>query len=58
MVLDPFLGSGTTAYVAEYLQRDCIGIELNQEYVAMAVARLNKMAGIIFQPAISEVLPP
>ena len=31
-VLDPFLGSGTTAYVAQRLGRKWVGIELNPEY--------------------------
>ena len=41
MVLDPFLGSGTVALVAARLGRDCIGIELNPDYAAMADARLR-----------------
>jgi DNA modification methylase len=32
MVLDPFAGSGTTGYVADYLQRDATLIELNPQY--------------------------
>lgn len=32
-VLDPFLGSGTTAFECETLQRGCVGIELNPELV-------------------------
>lgn len=31
-VLDPFIGSGTTAEVAHRLGRECIGIELNPDY--------------------------
>jgi DNA modification methylase len=38
-VLDPFLGSGTTAYVARNLGRKCVGIELNPEYVKLAKKR-------------------
>jgi site-specific DNA-methyltransferase (cytosine-N4-specific) len=41
VVLDPFLGSGTTALVAERLNRRWIGIELNPAYVAMAEERLR-----------------
>ncbi len=41
-VLDPFLGSGTTARVCQQLNRKCIGIELNPEFVTMAENRLKK----------------
>lgn len=39
-VLDPFLGSGTTARVAKRLGRKCIGIEQNEAYAEMAAASL------------------
>ncbi len=45
-VLDPFLGSGTTGLVADRLGRDCIGIELNPEYAAMARKRIDQDAAI------------
>jgi hypothetical protein len=45
-VLDPFLGSGTTAMVADQLGRHCIGIELSQSYAAMAERRLRDDAGL------------
>ena len=41
IVLDPFLGSGTTAAVAKQLDRHYIGIELNAEYCALARARIG-----------------
>jgi DNA modification methylase len=41
VVLDPFMGSGTTAVVAERLGRDWLGIELKPEYVEMARARIQ-----------------
>ncbi len=41
LVLDPFLGSGTTAKVAKKLKRDWIGIEKNKKYVDIAKRRLN-----------------
>ena len=41
VVLDPFMGSGTTAIEAKRLGRHFIGIELNPEYVKIANKRLN-----------------
>lgn len=40
-VLDPFLGSGTTAFVSKKLDRNFLGIELNPEYVEMAKRKLE-----------------
>ena len=41
IILDPFLGSGTTAAVAKKHNRDLIGIELNPKYAEMAKRRLE-----------------
>lgn len=41
LVLDPFLGSGTTAIAAELEGFRWLGIEREPEYVAIAEARLN-----------------
>lgn len=41
-VLDPFLGSGTTAVVAKKLGRRYCGIELNRDYCCWALKRLAK----------------
>ena len=43
IVLDPFVGSGTTALVARKLQRHYIGIDLNEDYVTMANKRLSEV---------------
>jgi DNA modification methylase len=40
IVLDPFMGAGTTALVARECYRNYIGIELNAEYVKIAEGRL------------------
>ena len=42
VVLDPFLGSGTTAFVAEKYGRKWIGIERNEKYVKIARQRMKK----------------
>lgn len=41
-VLDPFIGSGTTAMVANRLGRQAIGIEINGKYINMAEARIRR----------------
>jgi DNA modification methylase len=40
-VLDPFVGSGTTALVADRMQRHAIGIDLNTTYADMARTRVT-----------------
>ena len=42
VVLDPFVGSGTTAVAAKGLERKYIGIDLNPEYVEIAQKRLGE----------------
>lgn len=44
VVLDPFMGSGTTAEVALTLQRNFIGFEINQEYID--IAEKNRLSSI------------
>ncbi len=46
IVLDPFMGAGTTAVVARKLNRNYIGFELNPDYVKIAENRLRKEVGI------------
>ncbi|SMN01999.1 Modification methylase [uncultured Candidatus Thioglobus sp.] len=41
IVLDPFLGSGTTTYVAKKYKRDWIGIEQDKEYTKIARQRMK-----------------
>jgi len=45
LVLDPFLGSGTTMVVAEKLNRNSIGIELNPDYIEIAKKRMKPFLG-------------
>jgi len=42
LVLDPFMGAGTTAVVAVQLGRDYFGIEINPEYVELARLRIEQ----------------
>jgi site-specific DNA-methyltransferase (adenine-specific) len=42
LILDPFLGSGTTAVAAKMLGRNYIGIELNPQYVEIARKRITE----------------
>lgn len=44
LVLDPFMGSGTTAQVAQQLGRQWIGCELNTEYAPLQQARTAQAA--------------
>jgi DNA modification methylase len=46
IVLDPFIGSGTTAIVARKLNRNFIGIELNPKYITIAERRLRNELGM------------
>jgi len=43
IVFDPFLGSGTTAVVANKLNRNFVGVELDQKYSSIALKRLDNL---------------
>jgi DNA modification methylase len=49
VVLDPFMGSGTTAVVCKKLNRRYIGIEKNPEYIEMAKKRLSVISESLFK---------
>ena len=46
IVIDPFMGSGTTAIVSRKLNRNYIGFEINKDYVQLAKNRIVKELGI------------
>ena len=43
IVLDPFMGSGTTAFVAKKLKRNWIGIEKENKYIKLIKNRIKKI---------------
>jgi len=48
VVLDPFMGSGTTAVVARRLKRRWLGFELSPQYVEMTKLRLSVFQEVLF----------
>jgi len=43
VVLDPYMGSGTTGVACKYANRDFIGIELDKDYFAIAKERIESI---------------
>ncbi len=50
-VLDPFLGSGTTALAAKNLNRNSIGYEINDEFISVIEQKLNLQEKDFFDEA-------
>lgn len=48
IVLDPFMGAGTTGLVAKKLGRQYLGIELNPEYIKIAEKRIGNIPNPLF----------
>ena len=46
VVLDPFVGSGTTCVVANMLGRKWVGIDVNPDYIKMSEGRLKKKVNL------------
>ena len=47
IVLDPFMGSGTTAQVAQNLGRQYLGCELNEDYKSLQEKRLSQLSLVL-----------
>ena len=47
-ILDPFFGSGTVGVVCEEQHRNYVGIELNEEYVNIALKRISASEKLLF----------
>jgi site-specific DNA-methyltransferase (adenine-specific) len=56
-ILDPFMGSGTTLVAAKRLGRKSIGVEINEEYCAIAARRLEAET-TLFDLAESKIVQP
>ena len=56
VVIDPFLGSGTTLIAAEQLGRKCYGMEISPQYCDVIVKRWETMTGqtAVREPAVAE----
>ena len=46
IILDPFFGSGTVGQVCSLYQRNCIGIELNKEYIPIIKKRTTNLVPV------------
>ncbi len=55
LVLDPFVGSGTSAIVCRQLDRRCIGIDVNLEYCEMALRRLSEAGAHTLWDAVRKI---
>ena len=42
VIVDPFMGSGTTGIACKHLNRDFIGIEIDTEYYEIAKKRIEE----------------
>jgi DNA modification methylase len=50
LIVDPFMGSGTTAHAAQELGRRWIGVEIEPEYVEMTRQRLKRLTEADLSP--------
>ena len=57
VILDPFVGSGTTAVAAKKLGKNYIGLDANEKYVAISERRLEELEKTIdlFNPVVLNV---
>jgi site-specific DNA-methyltransferase (adenine-specific) len=56
IVLDPFMGSGTTAVAARRMNREFIGIDISQEYCSLAEERLRQQQAALADKTGEEIL--
>lgn len=51
-ILDPFMGSGTTNFVAQKMNRNSIGIEIVPEYYNTVKAKIDETKYVLFEPEV------
>lgn len=56
-VLDPFMGSGTTAVAARRLNRHFIGFEIVPEFHAQSIERVDRELAMDYTPEVKQVQP-
>ena len=52
-VLDPFMGSGTTVFVANRMNRNAIGIDIVDEYCKKVQKKINEQKMMLFKGAVN-----
>ena len=52
IVLDPFMGSGTTIFVAKRMLRNSIGIEILPEYYEMVKSKIEPLTHYLCEPKV------
>lgn len=57
IVLDPFMGSGTTAVASQNLKRQFVGFEANQKYYQKSLERLEKFSPNQNKKVLSKSMP-
>jgi len=53
-VLDPFVGCGTTIEAANGLRRNCLGIDIIPEYIAIAKSKVKEKKYYLFETGIEH----
>jgi len=54
LVLDPFVGAGTTAVAALQTRRQCVGLELDEQHLKVAIKRLDHAQHLFLKPQSKE----
>ena len=55
LIVDPFMGSGTTCISAKILNRHWLGFDIESEYVTLAKTRINSLKKHSIQKTIDEI---